>query len=78
MLEYEREGNIKVLENKLLKTRQTFVRLGIEEKDEYQQFLNQGHKYVIFIDQANVRDMDAVPVTQTIFQVQGSKIAHSD
>ena len=73
LLEYEETNDKRVLENKMLRTKFTFVGLGIENKDEYDRMKNEGHKHVIFTDRENVADMKVIAGTQKLYQVQGER-----
>ena len=66
-----KKNDKRVLENTTLRTKHTFVGLGIENKDEYDRMKNEGHKHVIFMDRENVADMKVIAGTQQLYQVQG-------
>eukprot|EP00957_Ditylum_brightwellii_P136750 10428089-Ditylum_brightwellii.AAC.1 len=71
LLEYERIGDKRVLDNTTMQTWRTFVGYGTEYKEEYDQTLNEGKKHVIFTDRKNIKDMPQGKDIQKIYQCQG-------
>jgi len=65
--------NMRVLENTTLRTQCAFMGLGTKGKLEYDKFVGESKKHVVFIDRPNVREMNVIAGTQQIYQVQCEK-----
>ena len=74
LLDYERNGDERVLENTLFTTHSTFIGYATADKQEYDCICSQGNNHIVFIDRENIPDMKAITGTQKFSQVQ----AYSD
>ena len=70
-LEWERNGDERILNNRPLRTRRTFIGLGTEYKDEYDKLIGAGEKHIVFTDRENVPEIPTVEGTQKMFQLHG-------
>lgn len=70
-LEWEMNGDERILNNTPLRTRRTFIGLGTEYKDEYDKLIGAGEKHIVFTDRENVPEIPTVEGTQKLFQLHG-------
>ena len=74
LLEYERLNNRKMIKNTTLTSRRTFIGLGVENEDEYNELKQEEkNRHIVYTNRTRVPDMKRVPGTQDFFQVQGHK-----
>ena len=72
-LAWEADGDERILNKTPFKTNRTFVGLGTEYKDEYDNLTAQGYKHIIYTNRNDIPDMKAVPQTLKLFQIEGQK-----
>ena len=74
LLEYERNGDAKVVQNTTYTTCKTHIGYGTEDQAEYNRMHNDArYKHIIFTDRQNIPDMKPVPETMKIAQISGLK-----
>ena len=74
-LEWEADGDDRILNKTPFKTNRTFIGLGTEHKDEFDTLIGKGHKHIIFTDREDIPDMRAIPATLKLYQIEGQKNA---
>ena len=70
-LEWERNGDERIINNTPLRTNRTFVGLGTEYKDEYDKLIGAGEQHIVFTDRETIPEISTVEGTQKMFQVHG-------
>ena len=70
-LEWENNGDERILEKTELTSNRTIIGLGTEHQDEYDRLRGKGKEHIIYTNRVSVPNMETVKGTRTIFQVQG-------
>ena len=70
-IQWETEGDEKVLKNAACETNRTFVGLGIEDELEHDNHISSGYQNIIHTNRTIVPDMKVIPGTQKLFHVEG-------
>ena len=70
-LEWEKNGDERIINNTPLRTTRTFIGLGTEYKAEYDKLIGAGEKHVVFTDRETVPEISTVEGTQKMFQLHG-------
>ena len=70
LLEYERLNNRKMIKNTTLTSRRTFIGLGVENEDEYNELKqDEKNRHIVYTNRTRVPDMKRVPGTQHFFVI---------
>ena len=78
LLEYEKNGDARVLGNTIFKSRFTHFGFATEDIDEYNRLVGENKKHIVFTNRENVPDMKPVPHTLQIGQVESTVDAADD
>ena len=79
LIEYEEDGDVRVLKNTIFTTTQTHIGFGTEDKNEYTSLLSDPvHKHIIYTPRDKIPDMDTIKGTMLIAQVNGCEKPNSD
>ena len=70
-LQWEAEGNEKILQNRTYQTNRTFIGLGIEDELECNNCISSGYHNVIYTNRTIVPDMKVITGTQKLYHVAG-------
>ena len=70
-IEWENNGNEKLIQKTPLTTNRTFIGLGTESEEEYNRLQTTGENHIIYTNRLSIPDMRAVAGTQKIFQISG-------
>ena len=71
LLQYEKDGDARVLENTPFTTHSAYTGYCTEDKEEYER-LSKEHNHVVFTDRENIPDMKTIVGSQKLFHVKGS------
>lgn len=70
---WETEKDKQILTKTFFKTNRTFIGLGVESKEKYDELIALKKKHIVFTDRENIPDMKAIPGTLKVYQAAGNK-----